>query len=84
MLNEPQIEKLLEKIKRFQERLEPMIFDTYETIDFSQFVTKERLHEIPDDSKFAPAERGTTWYGKDAYSWYKSTFTVPAELAGKK
>lgn len=83
MLNEPQIEKLLDKIKRFQERLEPMIFDTYTTIDFNQFVTKDRLHEIPDDSKFAPVERGSTWYGKDAYSWYKSSFTVPKELEGK-
>lgn len=83
MLNEPQIDKLLGKIKRFQDCLEPMIFDTYETIDFNQFVTKDRLHEIPDDSKFAPIERGSTWYGKDAYSWYKASFTVPQELAGK-
>lgn len=83
MLNEPQITKLLDKIKRFQEILEPMIFDTHTTVDFSQYVTKERLHEIPDDSKFTPAERGTTWYGKDAYSWYKTSFIVPDELDGK-
>ncbi len=83
MLNEPQITKLLKKIERFQTTIEPMIFEKHDTIDFKQFVTKDRLHDIPDDSKFTAVERGSTWYGKDSYSWYKSTYTVPAELDGK-
>lgn len=83
MLNEPQIGKLLSKINRFLTTIEPMIFETKDTVDFSQFVTKDRLHEIPDESKFSPVERGSTWYGKDAYSWYKTSYKVPTELAGK-
>ncbi len=83
MLNEPQIGKLIDKIGRFTELLEPMIFETQATIDFAQYVTKDRLHEIPDDSLFSAVERGSTWYGKDAYSWYKTSYTVPEDLAGK-
>lgn len=83
MLNEPQIGKLIDKIGRFTELLEPMIFETQETIDFTQYVTKDRLHEIPDDSLFSTVERGATWYGKDAYSWYKTSYTVPENLNGK-
>lgn len=83
MLNEPQIEKLLGKIKRFADLVEPMIFDKQSEMDFSAFLTQDRLHAIPDDSCFTPVEKGYTWYGKDSYCWFKGEYTVPEALAGK-
>ncbi len=83
MLNEPQIKKLLGKIERFSRLLEPMIFEKQAEVSFSAFLTKDRLHKIPDDSLFAPVEPGWTWYGKDAYCWYKGDYKVPEELAGQ-
>ena len=46
MLNEPQIKKLLGKIERFTRLLEPMIFEKQAEVDFSAFLTKDRLHSI--------------------------------------
>lgn len=83
MLNEPQIGKLLGKIERFADLLEPMIFEKQAEMDFSAFLTKERLHSIPDDSNFSAISKGDTWYGKDSYCWFKGEFTVPENLAGK-
>ena len=83
MLNEPQIGKLLGKITRFAELLEPMIFEKQGELDCSAYLTKDRLHAIPDDSLFTPVEKGYTWYGKESYCWFKGQFTVPENLAGK-
>lgn len=83
MLNEPQIGKLLGKISRFADLLEPMIFNKEAEVAFSAFRTEDRLHAIPDDAAFSPVEKGFTWYGKDAYCWFKGGFTVPEDLKGK-
>ena len=63
MLNEPQIGKLLGKIERFSALIEPMIFNKHDEVSFSAYLTKERLHNIPDDSCFEPVEKGYVWYG---------------------
>ena len=83
MLNNPQISKLIGKIERFKDLIEPMIFEKVDEVDFSAFVTPDRLHDIPSDDKFSPVEKGFTWYGKDSYCWYKGKYTVPANLEGK-
>ena len=83
MLNNPQISKLIGKIERFKDLIEPMIFEKVDEVDFSAFVTSDRLHDIPSDDKFTPVEKGFTWYGKDSYCWYKGKYTVPANLEGK-
>ena len=58
MLNNPQISKLIGKIERFKDLIEPMIFEKVDEVDFSAFVTSERLHDIPSDDKFSPVEKG--------------------------
>ena len=83
MLNNPQISKLIGKIERFKDLIEPMIFEKVDEVDFSAFVTSDRLHDIPSDDKFSPIEKGFTWYGKDSYCWYKGKYTVPENLEGK-
>ncbi len=83
MLNNPQISKLIGKIERFKDLIEPMIFEKVDEVDFSAFVTSDRLHDIPSDDNFTPVEKGFSWYGKDSYCWYKGKYTVPANLDGK-
>lgn len=83
MLNQMQIDRMLKKLKRFEECLEPYIFIKVDEVDFKAFVTDKQYHEIPDDSLFEPIEKGFTWQGENRYCWYKGEYTVPAELEGK-
>ncbi len=83
MLNEPQIKKLTGKIERFATLIEPMIFEKQAEVNFTAFVTKDRLHDVPADENFIPVDKGFMWNGKDAYCWYKGQYTVPAEFDGK-
>ncbi|MBQ1257177.1 MAG: alpha-mannosidase, partial [Clostridia bacterium] len=47
------------------------------------YETKVPLHEIPDDSLFAPVSGREKWGGEGVYGWFKAEYTVPEELDGK-
>lgn len=83
MLNNPQIDRMLSKIDRFSVTLEPMIFEKVGEAEFSAFLTDKQYHSIPDESCFAPVEKGWTWYGKDKYCWFKGQYTVDESLSGQ-
>ncbi|NLP49027.1 MAG: alpha-mannosidase [Clostridiales bacterium] len=83
MLTEKQIERMLMKVKRFELTLEPLIFEKVGQIDCEAYCTYESLYEIPDDSLFEKVEKGWRWGGESMYCWFKSSFTVPENLAGK-
>ena len=83
MFTEKQIKRMLSKLERFENTLEPMIFTKVAETGASAYETTERLHEIPDASLFKPVEKGFNWGREGAYCWFKTEFTVPAELDGK-
>ncbi len=83
MLEKRQLERMLDKLKRFEDMLEPMVFVNVAEIGASAYRTTERLHQIPDESVFTPVEKGFVWGSEKEYCWFKSSFTVPEELAGK-
>lgn len=84
MLTDKQIKRLYSKLKRFEDTLEPMIFTKVGEVGAKAYETDERLYDIPDDSLFAPAPKGEfTWGGEETFCWFKTDYTVPAELAGK-
>ncbi len=83
MLEKRQLERVLAKLKRFEEMLEPMIFQKVGEIDASAYQTTDRLHSIPDASVFKPIEKGFVWGSEKEYCWFKSEYKVPEELAGK-
>ena len=83
MLTEKQIQRMLGKLKRFEDTLEPMLFTKVAETDVSAYETAERLYEIPAASLFKPVDKGWTWGGPRSFCWFKSEFTVPAELDGK-
>ena len=83
MLNEPQIKKMLSKLERFANRLEPHIFEKQcELKDVEFFHADRQYHTVPETG-FAPAEKGMKWSGEGTYCWFKSAFTVPKSLDGK-
>ena len=83
MLNEPQINRLLIKIENFLNKsLEPRIFEKVAELDFSAFLTGKQYHCVPDEGLFENVKPGYVWYGRDSYCWFRSSFTVPEQLAG--
>ena len=83
MFTEKQIERMLGKLERFEAMLEPRIFSKVAEVGARAYETTERLHKIPDDSLFKPVDKGFGWGGEGSYCWFKTEFTVPAELDGK-
>ncbi len=60
-----------------------MIFEKRDNLDFSCYITKESLFNVPEDSVFNPIEKGFSWYGKESYAWFKAAYKVPESLSGK-
>ncbi len=83
MLTEKQIERMLTKLKRFELTLEPLIFEKVGELDCEAYYTYDSLYEIPDKSLFEKIEKGWRWGGESMYCWFKSSFTVPADLDKK-
>ncbi len=84
MLNNPQLQRVLSKLERFKDQIEPHIFEKQcelENVEFFHAGTKQ-YHTIPE-SGFAPVEKGMKWSGESSYCWFKSQFTVPENLDGK-
>ncbi len=84
MLAEKQIERMLDKLKRFETTLNPMLFKKVEGIDsVLAYETLDRLYEIPDNSLMSPVDKGWIWGSEESFCWFKTEFTVPDELDGK-
>ncbi len=84
MLAEKQTERMLSKLRRFEEFLDPMLFRKVIKIDkVLAFETQERYYEIPDESLFSPVESGWIWGNEESFCWFKAEFTVPDELEGE-
>lgn len=83
MLNNPQINKMLGKLERFEHCLYDMIFERVDHIDFTLKETDEWLTEIPD-SGYLPINGGDKWGAEGHYGWFKTDYTVPAEYAERQ
>ncbi|HOU10597.1 MAG TPA: glycoside hydrolase family 38 C-terminal domain-containing protein [Clostridiales bacterium] len=83
MLTAKQIERMLSKLRRFEDTLEPRIFEKKAQLEARAYVTKESLYGVPDSSKFQPVEKGWHWGGESAYCWFTAQYTVSPELDGR-
>ena len=84
MLTERQIERMLRKLRRFEDTLNAILFKKHTCIEkVSFYETAERLYDIPDDSLCKPLESGAAWGSEEAFGWFKAEYTVPEELDGK-
>ena len=82
MLNDVQIKRCVSKLKRLCETLDPMIFEKVCSLPCEKFETPEQYHSVPDVPYTATAP-GDVWGGESMYCWFKTDYTVPAELAGR-
>ena len=85
MLTSQQIDRMLGKLKRFESILDPLLFRKVAKIEaVKAYETFDRLYEIPADDKYIDAKAGEFIWGDDEkFCWFKTDFTVPAELDGK-
>ena len=83
MLNQPQIRKMLGKIKRLENTLYDRIFLPVDSVDFALRQTGDWLTEAPSDG-YRPIARGETWGGEGQYGWFRTTYRVPEKLAGRR
>ncbi len=85
MLTSQQIDRMLGKLKRFETILDPLLFKKVAKIEtVKAFETMDRLYEIPADDKYTEAKAGEyVWGDNESFCWFKTDFTVPAELDGK-
>ena len=61
MFTDRQIERMLGKLRRFEDTLDSLVFKKVASVDARAFETAERLYEIPDESLFRPVESGFVW-----------------------
>ncbi|ULL15140.1 alpha-mannosidase [Paenibacillus sp. H1-7] len=80
MLNEKQTERMLGKLRRFEQTIEPLIFTKVDTFDAEIYRTQERLHQIPESHLFIKASPGEKWGGEGNYCWFKGKYQVKQQL----
>ncbi len=83
MLNEVQIQRMLKKLRGFEDMLEPMLFEKIGEPQVEAWVADKQYHDIPADKPFAPIASGWQWGADGQYCWLKGSFTVPEELDGR-
>lgn len=84
MMNQPQIERMLSKLRQLEETLDPYIFKKQDELSVSKYETAETLSAVPaDDGRYTPVSKGTEWGGERMYCWFKAGYTVPEKLAGE-
>lgn len=83
MLANPQIERMLQKLRRLEKTLEGRLFCPVASIDMKWYLTKERLNRVPEQSLFSPCANGDAWGGTEQYCWFFGNYTPEESLEGK-
>lgn len=83
MLNDVQFKRLLDKLIRLQETLEPYVFTKQKQLDVKYFQTSEQLYNIPENVEYKSIQKGQKWGGEGVYGWFKSEYIVDEKLAGQ-
>ncbi len=80
MLNSKQINRMIEKQRRYLSRLERHIFKQVGSVSVSGYHTKEKLTSAPQGVEYKAFKKGDIWGGERTYCWFKGEYTVPEEL----
>lgn len=84
MLNEVQNTRMLGKLVRLEQTLEPYIFTRIDEVTVKRFETKEQYHQIPqDDSLYTETRQGDTWGGEGVYCWFRGKVRIPEAYRGQ-
>ena len=84
MLNQPQIDRMLEKLRRFENVLDELIYKKAGVLEISKYLTFDKLHQIPaDENLYTPVKKDEKWGAEKQYAWFKGRYTVPDDLQGQ-
>lgn len=84
MLDLKQTDRMLRKLERFVDIIEPMIFEKVgEPGPVSAFATLERFHCIPEDSLFDPIEKGYNGARSSVIAGSRPILSSPTDSAEK-
>ncbi|MDF2540634.1 MAG: hypothetical protein K0S47_352 [Herbinix sp.] len=83
MQSDRQIDKMLSKLRRFENTIAPMMFEKIDEVSMKKFQTPDQFHDIPEDGVFTTCEKGDRWGGESTYCWFKGKYTVPEKFDGK-
>ena len=84
MLTARGMQQTIAKLKRFCDTLYARLFTPVGQAENQRlYQTTTPLHQIPDESLFAPVGDMKRWGGEGMYGWFKAEYTVPEELDGK-
>lgn len=65
MYTDRQIDRILNKLKRMEEMLEPELFEKVDELsEVSSYQTEKVLDRIPETALFRKTSRGDTWEGE--------------------
>lgn len=83
-MNDIQINRMLQKLLRYEQTLEPYIFTNIAEVTVKRFETAEQHHSIPqDESLYRDIKKGDTWGSEGTYCWLKGRAHIPQEHKGK-
>lgn len=83
MYTERQLDRMLGKLKRLEEMLEPRLFTVVDTVPMKAFRTDGSHHSVPQEGCFAECEDGMVFEGEGIYCWFRGQYLVPEALEGK-
>lgn len=82
MLTEKQMERMLDKLERFEITLEKLMFRPIGEVEMEKYQTEKALEQIPEAALFSSAQKGDTWGGEGNYCWFKGEYHVPQDYDG--
>ena len=83
MLCKQHYEKMIAKLSRFEETLNPYLFEKVESIPVKAYVADKQYHTIPENVPYEEISEGWRWGGEGAYCWLRTQYTVPEALSGR-
>ena len=84
MLNDKQLNRMLGKLVRLEQTLEPYMFKRIGEVSVRRFETTDQYHSIPQDDKlFTETKHGDAWGGESVYCWFKGLVNIPEEYRGQ-
>lgn len=83
MLYKAHYERMLSKLRRLEDTLNPYLFTKIKSLDTYAFIADRQYHSIPDSDNFEKISHGWKWGGEGNYCWLKAEYTVSPELDGR-